>query len=90
VPAVYLDYNATTPVDPAALEAMLPYLKDHWGNPLWTITRTCGSDHLARMAKQTPRRSAGASGGSGVGDQSETPGRAAGGWVGVRCGVIPG
>ncbi|HYF90901.1 MAG TPA: cysteine desulfurase family protein [Symbiobacteriaceae bacterium] len=30
---VYLDYNATTPVDPAVLEALLPYLSDHFGNP---------------------------------------------------------
>jgi cysteine desulfurase len=30
---VYLDYNATTPVDPGVLEAMLPYLRDHFGNP---------------------------------------------------------
>lgn len=30
---VYLDYNATTPVDPAVLEAMLPYLAEHFGNP---------------------------------------------------------
>jgi cysteine desulfurase len=30
---VYLDYNATTPVDPAVLEAMLPYLGDEFGNP---------------------------------------------------------
>lgn len=30
---VYLDYNATTPVDPAVIEAMLPYLTEHWGNP---------------------------------------------------------
>jgi cysteine desulfurase len=30
---VYLDYNATTPVDPAVVEAMLPYLKEHYGNP---------------------------------------------------------
>jgi cysteine desulfurase len=30
---IYLDYNATTPVDPAVVEAMLPYLRDHWGNP---------------------------------------------------------
>jgi cysteine desulfurase len=29
---VYLDYNATTPVDPAVLEAMLPYLRDNFGN----------------------------------------------------------
>ncbi len=30
---IYLDYNATTPIDPEVLEAMLPYLKDHFGNP---------------------------------------------------------
>jgi cysteine desulfurase len=30
---IYLDYNATTPVDPAVREAMLPYLGDEFGNP---------------------------------------------------------
>jgi cysteine desulfurase len=30
---VYLDYNATTPVDPRVVEAMLPYLTTHFGNP---------------------------------------------------------
>ena len=30
---IYLDYNATTPVDPAVAEAMLPYLHSHFGNP---------------------------------------------------------
>src|SRR3989440_766007 len=31
--AIYLDYNATTPVDPIVVEAMLPYLSTHFGNP---------------------------------------------------------
>lgn len=31
--SIYLDYNATTPVDPAVVEAMLPYLSRHFGNP---------------------------------------------------------
>ncbi len=30
---VYLDHNATTPVDAGVLEAMLPYLRDEFGNP---------------------------------------------------------
>jgi cysteine desulfurase len=30
---VYLDYNATTAIAPEVLEAMLPYLKEHFGNP---------------------------------------------------------
>jgi len=30
---IYLDYNATTPVLPEVLEAMMPYLKSEWGNP---------------------------------------------------------
>ncbi|XRQ09223.1 cysteine desulfurase family protein, partial [Actinomadura welshii] len=30
---VYLDYNATTPVDPRVTEAMLPYLTSLFGNP---------------------------------------------------------
>ncbi|MEU9239675.1 cysteine desulfurase family protein [Streptomyces sp. NPDC048385] len=30
---VYLDYNATTPVDPRVAEAMLPHLTDFFGNP---------------------------------------------------------
>jgi cysteine desulfurase len=30
---VYLDHNATTPLDPRAREAMLPWLGERWGNP---------------------------------------------------------
>jgi len=48
---IYLDYNATTPVDPAVVDAMEPYLRDHFGNP--------SSDHAygyrTRSAVQTAR-----------------------------------
>src|SRR6266852_3582311 len=30
---IYLDYNATTPVDPLVIEAMRPSLQNHFGNP---------------------------------------------------------
>ncbi len=41
---IYLDYNATTPVDPRVLDAMLPWLKQGYGNP--------SSDHVyGRRAK---------------------------------------
>jgi cysteine desulfurase len=30
---IYLDHNATTPVDPEVCDAMIPYLREHWGNP---------------------------------------------------------
>ena len=39
---IYLDYNATTPLDPAVLEAMLPYLRDHFGNPSSTHAQEQG------------------------------------------------
>ncbi len=33
VRTVYLDYNATTPLDPGVREAMVPFLEKIWGNP---------------------------------------------------------
>src|SRR5262245_9030445 len=30
---IYLDHNATTPIDPAVLDAMLPFLRAEFGNP---------------------------------------------------------
>lgn len=46
---IYLDHNATTPVAPAVLEAMLPYLRGEFGNP--------SSGHLyGRRAKEALER----------------------------------
>jgi cysteine desulfurase len=42
---VYLDYNATTPIAPEVMDAMIPYFKEQYGNP--------SSSHVyGRMAKK--------------------------------------
>ncbi len=53
---VYLDYNATTPLAPEAMEAMLPYLREHYGNPssihgAGRSTRAAIDDARDRMAR---------------------------------------
>src|SRR6266567_4458920 len=48
---IYLDYNATTPVDPRVVEAMLPYLTTHFGNP----SSTHFYAHTPRAALETAR-----------------------------------
>ncbi len=49
---IYLDNAATTPLDDAVLEAMLPYFKEHYGNPSsqYSIGRT------ARAAIEAARK----------------------------------
>src|SRR4030042_3784275 len=42
---IYLDYNASTPIDPDVIKEMAPYLRDRFGNP--------SSGHLyGRQAKE--------------------------------------
>jgi cysteine desulfurase len=53
---VYADYNATTPLDPQVLEAMLPYLREHFGNASSVHTfgreaRAAIDDVRVRLAK---------------------------------------
>ena len=49
---VYLDNAATTPLDPEVLDAMLPFMRDHFGNPsaIHSFGRT------TRAAVETARR----------------------------------
>jgi cysteine desulfurase len=53
VTPIYLDYNATTPIDPAVVDAMLPYLREQFGNP--SSTHAYGKeahDAVARAREQ--------------------------------------
>jgi cysteine desulfurase len=48
---IYLDHNATTPVDPRVLDAMLPFLREDFGNPSslhWFGQRARGAVEEAR------------------------------------------
>jgi len=61
---IYLDYNATTPVDPSVVDALLPYLREHFGNP--------SSDHaygyVAHAAIERAREQVAALLGAGPGE----------------------
>jgi len=55
-PPVYLDYNATTPVDPEVIEAMEPFFREHFGNPssshyYGSITRSAIEKARLQVAK---------------------------------------
>lgn len=48
---IYLDYNATSPVRPEVLEVMLPFYKEHFGNPSsvhWAGRAVAGAIEKAR------------------------------------------
>ena len=48
---IYLDYNASTPIDPAVAGAMRPLLEDHFGNPSsghWAATTAKAALEAAR------------------------------------------
>ena len=53
---IYLDYAATTPIDPEVLKAMMPYLKRDFGNPsslhrFGQITRSAIDEARRKVAK---------------------------------------
>jgi cysteine desulfurase len=48
---IYLDYNASTPIDPVVSAAMMPFLADHYGNPSsghWASTGAKAAIETAR------------------------------------------
>ncbi len=47
--SIYFDNAATTPIDPAVLEAMMPYLSEHFGNP--SSIHACGRRTKAAIEK---------------------------------------
>jgi cysteine desulfurase len=50
-PLIYLDHNATTPVLPEVVDAMLPFLREHFGNP----SSGHAAGRAARAAVETAR-----------------------------------
>lgn len=61
---VYLDYSATTPVDPRVAKKMIPYLTEDFGNPAsrshpfgWTAEKAVeeAREHVARLVNADPK-----------------------------------
>jgi cysteine desulfurase len=61
---IYLDYGATTPVDPRVVDKMLPYLRESFGNPAsrshaygWEAEKAVedAREHVAALINADPR-----------------------------------
>lgn len=61
---IYLDYSATTPVDPRVAEKMIPYITEHFGNPAsrshpfgWTAEQAVeeAREEVAKLVNADPR-----------------------------------
>jgi cysteine desulfurase len=49
---IYLDYNATTPVDPRVVQAMQPHLVTHFGNPSSAHRYATGPERALQEARE--------------------------------------
>ncbi len=56
---IYLDHAATTPPDTRVVEAMLPYLRDHWHNPSSTYIEAQHARRAIDEARETVAASIG-------------------------------
>jgi cysteine desulfurase len=61
---IYLDYSATTPVDPRVAAKMIPYITEHFGNPAsrshpygWTAEKAVENarEEVAKLVNADPR-----------------------------------
>ena len=54
---IYMDYGATTPVDPRVVSVMVPWLNEHFGNPASRSHAWAGrpKPQLKKPAKRSPR-----------------------------------
>src|SRR5262245_31464928 len=61
---IYLDYSATTPVDPRVAQKMIPYLTEHFGNPAsrshafgWDAEKAVeeAREHVAALINADPK-----------------------------------
>lgn len=61
---IYLDYSATTPVDPRVAEKMIPFITEHYGNPAsrshpfgWTAEKAVENarEEVAKLVNADPR-----------------------------------
>lgn len=61
---IYMDYSATTPIDPRVVDKMIPYLREQFGNPAsrshqygWDAERAVeqAREHVAALVNADPR-----------------------------------
>lgn len=50
---IYLDYNATTPLEPSVLTAIHDALQDAWGNPSSSYTAGKKASHMIKQARSS-------------------------------------